>query len=484
MIAKFKAVGNWLTQLSPFKPEAVALPRPNLAQLALAEAELPAFVKESSLARHYLTLLGPLDWDHFPERATHRAWPGPEPLPRAPFVAAYLVKLDQGLSYMADLHQFLVDHPALIWLLGFELQPSPRFPWDFDPQASLPPVRLFRLILRTLPNASLQFLLDSTVSLIRQNLPSDLPFGQVIAGDTKHIPAWVKENNPKVFMKSAERYDKNRQPKADPDCKLGCKKRTNQMKGVTTPAGNPQPASTVSVGEYYWGYASGLIATKVPTWGEFVLAELTQTFDRPDLSFFWPLMVQTERRLGFKPKFGAFDAGFEAFYTFDYFDQAGGLAAIPLSERGGVKRQFDAEGLPLCQAGLGMPLKSSFMNNRGLVPQRMGCYVCPLRFPEPTGQTCPINHKNWPKGGCVTKMGVSKGARLRYQLDRQSDTYKQLYNQRTATERINALALDLGIERPKLRNQRAIANQNTLIYVLLNLRALQRVRQLKQQPAA
>ena len=33
----------------------------------------------------------------------------------------------------------------------------------------------------------------------------------------------------------------------------------------------------------------------------------------------------------------------------------------------------------------------------------------------------------------------------------------------------------LGIERPKLRNQLAIANQNTLIYILINLRAMQRL---------
>jgi hypothetical protein len=37
----------------------------------------------------------------------------------------------------------------------------------------------------------------------------------------------------------------------------------------------------------------------------------------------------------------------------------------------------------------------------------------------------------------------------------------------------------LGIERPKLRNGKAIANQNTLIYVLINLRALHRVRRRK-----
>ena len=60
---------------------------------------------------------------------------------------------------------------------------------------------------------------------------------------------------------------------------------------------------------------------------------------------------------------------------------------------------------------------------------------------------------------------------LRYQIDLDS----RLYNQRSATERINSQAKALGIERPKLRNGAAIANLNTLIYVLINLRALTRI---------
>ena len=48
---------------------------------------------------------------------------------------------------------------------------------------------------------------------------------------------------------------------------------------------------------------------------------------------------------------------------------------------------------------------------------------------------------------------------------------KTIYNQRTADERINSQAVALGIERPHLRRHSAIANQNTLIYVLINLRA-------------
>jgi hypothetical protein len=54
--------------------------------------------------------------------------------------------------------------------------------------------------------------------------------------------------------------------------------------------------------------------------------------------------------------------------------------------------------------------------------------------------------------------------------------YKEVYKQRTATERINSQAVDLGIERPKFRNGFSIAHLNTLSYVLINLHALQRIR--------
>ena len=73
-------------------------------------------------------------------------------------------------------------------------------------------------------------------------------------------------------------------------------------------------------------------------------------------------------------------------------------------------------------------------------------------------------------------MPTSIGARLRHTLDRESERYKHLYRERTAVERINSQAVNLGIERPHLRHGPAIANQNTLIYLVLNLRFLQRLR--------
>jgi hypothetical protein len=310
-------------------------------------------------------------------------------------------------------------------------------------------------------------------------------FGECISLDTKCILAWVRENNLKDYVE--DRYDKTKQPTGDPDCRLGCKRRRNQRASSKepppTPSDNPVPADTISVGEYYWGYASGVIATKVPGWGEFVLAELTLPFDQPDVAYFHPLMADAERRLGFRPKYGALDAAFDAHYIYEYFHRDGqpleaGFAAVPRSQRGGKGRLFDAQGLPLCPAGLAMPLKYTYTCRTTRFEHERGRYVCPLRFPEIVADACPINHKKWPKG-CVTTLPTGIGARIRHQLDRDSALYKHVYKQRTATERINSQAKELGIERPKLRNGQAIANQNTLIYVLINLRALQRVRQKK-----
>ncbi len=463
----------------------IRLNRQNLHILAQEPDQLPLFVQESTVAMRYLELLGPLAWDRFPERDLERNW-GIPAIPYEPFVAACLVKVDQQFRYMSRLRQYLVEHPALVWILGCPLTASAAYPWGFDVNASLPTHRHFNRMLRTMPNAPLQFLLDSTVALLQHELPQETNFGQTISLDTKHIIAWVIENNPKAYLSSDDRYDKEQQPVGDPDCRLGCKKRRNQRSSSQnpppTPLENPVPASTVKVGEFYWGYATGVVATKVPRWGECVLAEFTQTFEKSDVSYFFPLMEATTRRLGFHPRFGAFDAAYDAFYVYEDFhsDNHDGFAAVPFSERGRfTRRTFDEAGLPLCQAGLAMPLKGTFQSRTSFIVHERGRYVCPLCYPKATDKTCPIKHKKWAEGGCGTTMATSIGARIRHQLDRDSEAYKRVYKQRTATERINSQAVELGIERPKIRNGHAIANQNTLIYVVINLRALQRIRNKK-----
>jgi hypothetical protein len=324
-------------------------------------------------------------------------------------------------------------------------------------QASVPSRKQLGRVLRELSEEAATFLLDATVTRLQHAVPEQR-LGEVIALDTKHILAWVAENNPKAYV--ANRYDPMRQPAGDADCRLGCKRRVN------TPPEQAQPASATSRGEFHWGYASGVVAT-VLQGVDVVLAELTRTFDHADITYFDLLMADVERRVGYRPPFGALDAAFDAFYIYDYFDHAGGFAAVPFVAKGGTtKRSFDADGRPLCSAGLSMPLSGTFINRTSAVVHERGRYSCPL---PGQADACPVNHPAFRKGGCTITMATAPGARRRYQLDRESEAFKAVYRQRTSCERINSQALDLGIERPRLRNQQAISHLNTLIYVLINL---------------
>jgi hypothetical protein len=497
MIAAFAPSFNRLRAALRRAPACPPVPIPSVAcPLKQPQATLPDWVAHDPVVQKYRALLDPLPWADFPERPTDRPWPGPEPDLRAPFVAAYLVKLNEGKRFMSDLRAYLLEHPALVYWLGFERLPDPSAPHGFDLAASVPKRRHLSTVLRTLPNQALQFLLSATVQLLRDTLsPEDqASFGDIIAGDTQALLAWVKENNPKQYIKEG-RLDKNRQPKGDPDCALGVKKgRTkvpadpdDALEAQSTPTTDAKPVSRLQVGvDILWGYGAGIVVTRLPDDTEVVLAERTRPFNESDISYFKPLMAQVEARLGRKPRYGAWDTAFDAHYVYDYFHHAGGFAAVPLNPgKRGAGRQFDADGRPLCAAGLAMPRKFTYIDRTsGLEPHEREKCVCPLLYPEPTGALCPIAHANWEKGGCTTTIASSTGARIRHQLDREGAEYKRLFAKRTMVERINSQAEALNILRPKLRRGSAIANRNTLLYVLINLRALARRRAAAAQTAA
>ena len=207
-------------------------------------------------------------------------------------------------------------------------------------------------------------------------------------------------------------------------------------------------------------------------------AERTRPFNESDPSYFKPLMQALEQQLGRKPRFGTWDAAFDAHYVYDYFDQAGGFAAVPFNPGGPqrAKRAFAPDGTPLCAAQLPMTLQFTYQHRSSLILHVREKYRRRLLFPCATGESCPIADAHWDKGGCTTTIAQGPGSRLRHTLDRESDKYKQLYAKRTMVERINSQAEALDIIHPKLRSGKAIANRNSLTYVLINLRALKRIR--------
>jgi hypothetical protein len=219
-----------------------------------------------------------------------------------------------------------------------------------------------------------------------------------------------------------------------------------------------------------FGYGTGVAACTDPVYGDVVLAEYTLPFNEADVTYFRPLFQRAVVALDQFPIHIAADAAYDFWYVYETVAHRQGIAAIPLNTHGHEEVPRDPDGTPYCSKGLRMHPIFKFQHTNGFTAQR---FRCPLLFPQRTGETC--EHTQFAKGrGCVKDPNWEKGGLMRALLDRTSPLYKGVYNQRTACERINSRAKALGIEQPKVRNGRSVANLNTLTYLIINARALQK----------
>jgi hypothetical protein len=427
------------------------------------QSTLTLLREHDPVVQRYRAFFALFDWNQLPDRGPERAWPGPPPHPEGAYIKAFLVKLCEGKAYVTQLHSFLLEHPLLVLELGFTPVLDVTQPYGFDVRRTLPCDRWLREKQRTLNHAHLQDLLHATIHALQAEIPG---LGEVIAVDVKHLSAWVKENNPRESM--LDRFCKDRQPKGDPDCKVGVKKSTNQE----------QPDGSIKVRkEYLWGYGSGVVSAITADYGDVVLAESTQPFNQNDVTSYLPLYRQAVAVLGFFPTHVTADAAFDAWYAYQTCVHHDGIAAIPLNQHGHPTFTRATDGVPLCPKGLRMHPTYQFAHTNGYRAQR---YRCPLLHPQRTSETC--DHEQYAKGkGCVKDINIEKGGLMRVTMDRTAPLYKAVYTQRTSTERINSQAQALGIERPKVRQGRSVANLNTLTYLIMNARALQRAKSINSR---
>ncbi|GCE10929.1 hypothetical protein KTT_07880 [Tengunoibacter tsumagoiensis] len=375
------------------------------------------------------------------------------------YLKMFLLRIQEGIVYSKELRLFLSNHPLLILDFGFELVLDPHAPYGFDVEKTLPSRQWIGEKLRTLDRSLLQDLLASTVAALDREIPG---LGETVAFDVKHMYAWVKENNPRVFSK--ESHDKHHRPAGDPDCRLGVKRSTNQE----------QPdGSTKEKKEVLWGYGSGVAAATTPTYGDVILAEHTLPFNEGDVTYFEPLYQQTVAALGRYPTNSTADAAYDAWYVYQKAALHGGIAAIPKMKHGDTVFVPGTAGVPLCPKGLQMHPTYQYAHTYGY---RAQLYRCPLSFPSVVERaTC--DHAQFPVAkGCKKSVNIEPGGLMRITLDRTTPLYRAIHNQRTSCERINSQAKELGIERPKVRNAQSVKNLNTLTYIVINVRTLSRAK--------
>jgi len=424
------------------------------------QSTMTALLSYDPVVQVYRAFFARLDWSIVARWEAERSSRGRPAHPESAYLKACLVRVTEGLRYATELRAFLLKHPLLVIELGFHLVLDPTHPYGFDAERTLPTRFWLGEKLRQLDRGVLTDLLSATVHVLQDEIPG---LGEVVAFDVKHLYAWVKENNERAYV--SERYDKTKHLSGDPDCKLGVKRSTNQE----------QPdGSTEKKKELLWGYGTGVAAATTPDYGDVVLAEYTQPFNENDVTYFRPLYRQAAHALHHFPTHVAADAAYDAWYVYDAPASHGGIAAVPLNARS--KTVFDPDGVPRCEQGLRMVPRFFFQHSNGYRAQRFGC---PLIFPTPTGQPCPKLVSNHGLG-CHKDPNWEAGGRLRVMLDCTSPLYHAVYTQRTACERINSQAKELGIERPRVRNGRSVANLNTLIYLVVNVRALEPARSLNE----
>ncbi len=410
------------------------------------------------VVQDYRAFFSALDWTLVDQWHAARSARGRPPHPESAYLKAFLVRIREGMSYTSQLRRFLLKHPLLVIELGFQLALDPSAPYGFDCQHTLPSEVRLRQKLRTLDQNLLQDLLAATVAALQAEIPG---LGETVAFDVKHIFAWVRENNPNVYVKG--RFDVTHIPKGDPDCRLGVKKSSNQE----------QPDGSTKVKKVsLFGYGTGVAACTDPVYGDVVLAEYTLPFNEADVTYYRPLYQRAVVALDRFPTHVAADAAYDFWYVYETVAHGPGIAAIPLNNHGHEPVRHDPDGTPYCSKGLRMHPTFQFQHTNGYRAQR---FRCPLLVPERTGETC--EHAQFVKGrGCVKDPNWEKGGLMRVLLDRDSPLYRVVYHQRTACERINSQAQALGIERPKVRNGHSVRNLNTLIYLIINVRALQKAK--------
>jgi hypothetical protein len=378
--------------------------------------------------------------------------------PESAYIKAFLVRIREGLIYATQLRRFLLKHPLLLIEIGFNLVLDPTFPFGFNCEETLPCVYWFRKKLQTVDQTLLQDLLHATVTDLQEEIPG---LGETVAFDVKHIYGWVRENNPRVYVKGT--FDVTRIPKGDPDCRLGVKKSSNQEQS---------DGSKKEKKESLFGYGSGVAACTNPVYGDVVLGEYTLSFNAADITHFKPLYQRTILALSQFPRNITADSAYDAWYVYECAARHGGIGAVPLKNLSKTPFARLADGTPRCPIGLPMHPTKQFNHTYGYRAQR---FQCPLLFPNKTGETC--EHEQFTKGkGCVKDVNWEQGGIMRVTLDRNTPLYKGILNQRTSCERINSQAKAWGIERPKVRNIRSVRNLNTFIYLVINVQAIERVK--------
>ena len=376
-----------------------------------------------SAAMFYDKLFSSLDFT-LPRAATGRRG-----FPKEAMVCAFIVMKCEGFSQITDLADYLDNNRLIAHYCGFNImEPLPSY-WTYD------------RFLRQLDNSALKSIMADLVKKLYEMGIVDASF---IGLDSTPVAANTKQNNPKSFTK--DKFNPEKQPKADPDCALGVHSASNQHNERRY--------------EFYWGYKSHVLVDCI---SGLPLYELTTPGNVADSSVAAEILAAADQTISLKECAFLADKGYDVKSIYNTVKTVyEGEAFIPLNPRGTKASKTLSAGNPVCEAGLAMHKDGKTTDGKGGIRQK---YCCPFRQSK-TG-VCPCNHKNWNNGkrnrGCTKYKTIPTDYRL--SIDRECLHFKRIYALRTECERYNSRFKASGQERLWVRNGSSAANLNTLAHI-------------------
>jgi hypothetical protein len=358
---------------------------------------------------------------------------------RNALLRAFIYRALRRMNSLTDLVQALHEMPARAEAVGFA------------PLCPLPPLERFSAFLRTTDNGLLQAV---RLKLLKNLLAEKNLAGRSVALDSCPIPSPVRENNLKTAVR--DRFNKERFPKAGPTAILG----------VLTSYVSPPSRKTV-----FWGYRNHIV---VDTESELPLWERTEPAHRKDGPLAIPLLESLLAVLPLPVEAVCADCSYdsEAFLGF-IIDHLHAQPVVAANPRHGSNPDFEVKSpAVLCPAQLEMFRRGKMTPKRtGITYQQ---YSCPLHYDRTMQQgflVCPVAHPKFLKQkGCNYRLRQTPS--VRSQIPYGSDTFRQMYRERTAVERVFSRLLAIAMQDLPTRNLNSARNLCTTVHITVLLVAL------------
>jgi hypothetical protein len=365
---------------------------------------------------------------------------GRPPFDRVFLLKAFIYKALRGIDTLTDLAFEFCNNPSIYQTLGFDLYKAP------------PSIERFSQFLRDTPN---QFFQNIRIHLVQTLLLEKVITGKHLVMDSCPILANVRENNLKTAV--ANRFDKTRIPKGDPDARLGIQIHF------------PQPFKKEI--RYFWGYRNHIVGDapeEIPVW------EVTHPADVSEIPQAIPMLRDTKETFSLTIEIVGGDAVYDSedilcFIIKDLKAQA----VIPRNPRGeSTTPSYTLKGKDVyCQADLPMYRKGKSTHSRTGITYL--AYCCPIHYGKERQHylLCPAAHPKFiTQKGCYVTIRLTPS--IREQIDYGTETFKQLHNKRTAIERIFSRLLSIAMQDPPVIGKLAIQNYCTIAHITVLLVAL------------